>query len=113
MSSSSSLHAKTFAVDGRRVFVGSFNFDPRSARINTEMGLVIDSPALAQGLARVFDTTVQTNAYEVRLTADGGRLEWIEQTAAGEKRHDTEPQTTWLLRSKVQFLGILPIDWLL
>ncbi|MBS1135759.1 MAG: hypothetical protein H6R02_2900, partial [Burkholderiaceae bacterium] len=47
-SSSAGLHAKTFAVDGKRVFVGSFNFDPRSARLNTEMGMVIDSPKLAR-----------------------------------------------------------------
>src|SRR5690606_36067072 len=49
-SSASSLHAKTFAVDGARVFVGSFNFDPRSANLNTEMGFLIDSPVLAQGM---------------------------------------------------------------
>jgi putative cardiolipin synthase len=47
-SSGASLHAKTFAVDGTRVFVGSFNFDPRSAKLNTEMGLVVESPALAR-----------------------------------------------------------------
>ena len=47
-SSSASLHAKTFQIDGNRMFVGSFNFDPRSAKLNTEMGLVIDSPAMAQ-----------------------------------------------------------------
>ena len=40
-----------------RIFVGSFNFDLRSALLNTEMGLVIDSPALAQRLAEVFDST--------------------------------------------------------
>ena len=45
------LHAKTFAVDGARIFVGSFNFDPRSAQLNTEMGFVIDSPALAVQIA--------------------------------------------------------------
>src|SRR5690606_40679097 len=38
-SSGSSLHGKTFAVDGQRIFVGSFNFDPRSANLNTELGL--------------------------------------------------------------------------
>lgn len=38
------LHAKTFAVDDARIFIGSFNFDPRSARLNTEMGFVIESP---------------------------------------------------------------------
>ena len=46
-SSGSSLHAKTFVVDEQRVFVGSFNFDPRSKHLNTELGLVIDSPELA------------------------------------------------------------------
>jgi putative cardiolipin synthase len=53
-SSASSLHAKTFAVDQARVFVGSFNFDPRSAHLNTEMGFVIDSPALAQQVHDAF-----------------------------------------------------------
>ena len=43
-SSGASLHAKTFAVDRQRVFVGSFNLDPRSARLNTEMGVVLESP---------------------------------------------------------------------
>ena len=85
-SSSSSLHAKTFAVDGERIFVGSFNFDPRSALLNTEMGLVIDSPVLARGLAEGFDTDVPLAAYEVRLAPDGRSLQWIERTAAGEKR---------------------------
>jgi len=90
-SSSSALHAKTFAVDRSRIFVGSFNFDLRSALLNTELGLVIDSPALARRLAELFDTTVATAAYEVRLKPDDGSLEWIERTASGETRHDTEP----------------------
>ena len=38
------LHAKTYAVDGERIFVGSFNFDQRSARLNTEMGVVHRQP---------------------------------------------------------------------
>src|SRR6266566_4511766 len=67
-SSSASLHAKTFAVDESRVFVGSFNFDPRSARLNTEMGFVIDSPHLARQMETTFKTTVPENAYEVRLS---------------------------------------------
>jgi putative cardiolipin synthase len=107
------LHAKTFAVDRDRVFVGSFNFDQRSARLNTEMGLVIASPALAQRLAAAFDTNVPRVAYEVRLTPDGENLEWIERTAAGETRYDTEPGTDWWLRTRVDMLSILPIEWLL
>jgi putative cardiolipin synthase len=112
-SSSSGLHAKTFAVDRTRIFVGSFNFDQRSALLNTEMGLVIDSSALAQWLARIFDAVVPKAAYEVRLAPDGRSLEWIERTASGETRYDTEPNTSWILRSKVEMLSILPIDWLL
>jgi putative cardiolipin synthase len=54
-SSSAALHAKTFAVDRSRIFVGSFNFDQRSALLNTEMGLVIESPVLVQRLAAFFD----------------------------------------------------------
>ena len=54
-SSAASLHAKTFAADGEKMFVGSFNFDPRSALLNTEMGLVIESPLFAQRLERTFD----------------------------------------------------------
>jgi len=112
-SASSALHAKTFAVDRSRVFVGSFNFDQRSARLNTEMGLVIDSPALARQLAERFDTAAPIVAYEVRLGSDGRSLEWIERTTAGEVRYDTEPGTTWFQRWSVDVLSIFPVDWML
>ncbi len=45
--SGSSLHAKTFSIDGSKVFIGSLNFDPRSTLLNTEMGFVIESETLA------------------------------------------------------------------
>lgn len=112
-SSSVQLHAKTFALDRERIFVGSFNFDPRSARLNTEMGLVIDSPRLASRLAAAFDEQVPKIAYEVRLTADGRCAEWIARTPAGEVRYDAEPQTSAGRRAWIEFLSILPIDWLL
>ena len=108
-SSSASLHAKTFAIDHKKVFVGSFNFDPRSARLNTEMGMVIDSPDLARRMADGFDSVVPLRAYEVRLSEDG-RLFWIERTATGEKRYDTEPGAGFFLRGWVRFLSILPIE---
>ncbi len=112
-SSSSSLHAKTFAVDERRMFVGSFNFDPRSALLNTEMGLVIDNPGLARNMGRLFDDAVPRAAYEVRLAADGQTLEWIERTPQGELRHTTEPGTSTLRRLGVGLMSVLPIEWLL
>jgi len=107
-----SLHAKTFAIDGRRLFVGSFNFDPRSARLNTEMGVVVDSRALAGRLVERLDNNLAAIAWEVRLRDDGG-LEWIEGTGAGEVRHATEPGTSALRRAWIRSLSLLPIDGLL
>ncbi len=112
-SSSASLHAKTFAVDRQRIFVGSFNLDPRSARLNTEMGVVLESPELASRLAAAFDEEVPRNAYEVRIAADGRSLEWIERTPDGEVRHDSTPETGPLRTLWVGFLSLLPIEWLL
>jgi putative cardiolipin synthase len=111
--STSALHAKTFAVDRARIFVGSFNFDQRSAHLNTEMGCVIESPTLARRLAETFEVEVPRFAWEVRLSAGGHDLEWIERTATGETRYDVEPATSWALRSKVELFSILPIEWLL
>jgi putative cardiolipin synthase len=112
-SSPASLHAKTFAVDRSRIFVGSFNFDPRSALLNTELGLVIQSPLLSQRLARLFDDEMSMAAYEVRLAPDGRGLEWIDRTASGVTHHRAEPGTTWWMRRQVDLLSILPIEWLL
>lgn len=111
-SSASSLHAKTFGVDGRSVFVGSFNLDRRSIDLNTEMGFVIDSPALAQRLGRTLDETIPGSAYEVRLDSDG-KLYWLEHTDGKTVRYDQEPGTTVWKRAGVKVLSVLPIDWLL
>jgi len=111
-SSSASLHAKTFALDGRRVFVGSVNFDPRSVLLNTENGLVIDSPALARGLSASFDTTIPLRAYEVGLRPDGG-LVWIDRTGDGEVRYEHDPRVSLLRRASIRLLSLLPIEWLL
>jgi cardiolipin synthase C len=111
-SSASGLHAKTFSVDRSRVFIGSFNFDPRSAKLNTEMGVVIDSPALAQRIAAAFDSSIPANAYAVRLS-DAGGLYWLECRDGQCVRHDTEPGTSFWQRAGVWFLSLLPIDWLL
>jgi putative cardiolipin synthase len=107
-SSDASLHAKTFALDRDRIFVGSFNFDPRSARLNTEMGVVVESAALAARLSQALDRDISNIAYEVRLSSDGG-LEWIERDA----RYTSEPGTGVLRRLWIDFLSILPIEWLL
>jgi len=111
-SSASSLHAKTFAVDRSRVFVGSFNFDPRSARLNTEMGFVIDSAALADALAQRFAHEVPARAYQVGL-GDTGRLHWIDRHDGVEVVREAEPGTGVWRRFVVALLSVLPIEWLL
>ena len=111
-SSASSLHAKTFSVDGDRIFVGSFNFDPRSANLNTELGFVIDSPMMAMRISRAFDTSIPANAYAVHLDADG-QLFWMEQRGDQPLRHDSEPHTGFFRRIGIGILSVLPIEWLL
>ncbi|CAG9232318.1 Cardiolipin synthase C [Paraburkholderia tropica] len=111
-SSGSSLHAKTFAVDAQRVFVGSLNFDPRSANLNTELGLVIESPKLASQIESAFSTRIPQLAYEVKL-APNGSLYWIRRNGDSTIRYDAEPNSRWSTRLAVWFFSILPIEWLL
>lgn len=111
-SSASSLHAKTFSVDRSRIFIGSFNFDPRSAHLNTENGFVIESPAMAQALADAFTSSIPARAYELRLS-DAGSLQWVERRNGETLVHDEEPGAGFWRRAGVFILSLLPIEWLL
>lgn len=111
-SSGSSLHAKTFSVDRSRIFVGSFNFDPRSAHLNTELGFVIDSPVLATQIDEAFFDEIPASSYEVRLDDDGS-LYWLEKRGGELIRHTSEPGARWYKRAWVVLLSWLPIEWLL
>lgn len=111
-SSGASLHAKTFAIDGQRIFIGSFNFDPRSAHLNTEMGFIIDSPVLAEQVEETFELWVPGNAYQLELSA-WRSVHWYEPVNGHWVRHDREPQVGLLRRGLVGFLKVLPIEWLL
>lgn len=114
------LHAKSLVVDRRYVFVGSMNMDPRSKLLNTEMGLIVDSPALAKAVADFFTTiTLPANAYHVTLENSGpdgklsGAMRW-EATEDGKPVTLThEPEVGIGRRTKVLLLKLLPIDSLL
>ncbi len=109
---SSSLHAKFFDVDGK-VFIGSFNFDPRSAYINTEVGLVVESEALQAQIQQVLDEYLPVIAYELKLDASG-ELIWLDHQANGQTivyRHD--PQTTRFQRWIMKWVAYLPIEWMM
>lgn len=109
--SASGLHAKVFGLDGKRVFIGSYNLDPRSARLNTEMGLLIESPAIAATLASQMEKP--DFAYRVDIT-DNGDLKWTEKGADGsEKTYDADPETSAFQRGLTTVVRWLPIEWML
>ena len=110
-----SLHAKMFVFDRQSIFVGSMNFDQRSMHLNTEIGLLIDSPELAQELVRRFEAMVQpANAYELKLERDksgsGQHLIW--RTLEDEQMIDLqkEPARSGWQKFKVNTLSLLPLD---
>ncbi len=108
-SSGSNLHAKTFAVDGTRIFVGSFNFDPRSTTLNTEMGLLIESTRMAGTLHDAFDEGLSDLAWRIELR--NRQLIWIDSSNGSETR--VEPGTTLFKRLVLTIIGWLPVEWLL
>jgi putative cardiolipin synthase len=111
--SRASLHSKTMAVDEERIFIGSFNFDPRSLHLNTEMGVLIESPRMAAGLAHAFVQDFPKASYRPRLT-ERGTLVWEEIAADGTRiLHANEPGSGPISRLLLRFLGLLPIEWLL
>ncbi len=104
-SSRSSLHAKFFVFDERYLFIGSFNLDPRSTRINTELGAYYQSPREAAGMSDLFDARAITLAYRVELD-DRDRLEWVTLRDGEEVRLGQEPDTTAWKRISTRFLSI-------
>ncbi len=109
-SSATSLHAKTFIADKERVFVGSFNLDPRSAKLNTEMGLVIHQPLLAQTIQERLQENADESAYEVQLN-EKGRLQWQDNSEG--HTYGKEPKTSWFKRLLNRIFSLLPIERLL
>ncbi len=102
------LHTKAFVVDRRELFIGSFNFDPRSANINTELGVIIRSPELAEPFAAAIDANLANQTYEVFLN-ENGQLRWRGLEDGEEVVLDKEPQTSWWQRFSAGFMRILPI----
>ena len=102
------LHTKSFNVDRRELFVGSFNWDPRSIDINTELGVIIHSSEIADQAATRLAALLPNVAYEVVLD-DAGRLRWIDRSGAEPVILTSEPQTSWWRRFSAGFMRILPI----
>ncbi|MDH3621560.1 MAG: phospholipase D family protein [Gammaproteobacteria bacterium] len=103
------LHSKVATVDRQRLFVGSFNLDPRSLYLNTEMGMEVQSEDLAQSMATSILDTLPDYAYKLRLSRKG-RLQWLLQTAGVQEVITTEPQTSMWRRFLTKLMSLLPIE---
>ena len=102
------LHTKAFIVDRKEVFIGSFNFDPRSAFINTEMGVIIRDPALCEAFLQGIEGSIDEQAFEVFLN-EKGKLRWRTRDDGELTLYDKEPQTSWWQRFSAGVMRILPI----
>ncbi len=106
-----SLHAKLFVFDRQKLFIGSMNFDQRSMHLNTEIGLIIDSPELAQQIAARFEAMVQpVNAYKLVLRQNDAGLVWRTREDGKNIEYDTEPARSNWQRIKANVLSLLPVD---
>ncbi len=106
----SSLHSKIMIFDRKRIFIGSFNFDPRSAWLNCELGLLIESPAIAGDIAeRVDDAKAYT--YRPWIGPDD-HIRWSDSERPDQDWNE-EPGTSRRSRLAVKALSLLPIEWLL
>jgi cardiolipin synthase C len=111
------LHAKVFVIDRKRIFIGSANFDRRSFHLNTEVGLLIDSPELARQVVERFDAIAQpANSYVLSLAAEPGalkRLTWRSEDDGRAVETTVEPGNDRVRELKVDLLSLLPLDELL
>ena len=101
------LHTKAIIVDRRHVFIGSLNLDPRSIDINSEMGLLIDSPEMGARISGGADERLGDIAYQLLLD-ERGRLEWHANIDGAEVIETSEPLTSGLRRFAAFLLKIVP-----
>ena len=120
-SASNGLHAKVYMIDRRYLVIGSFNFDQRSLKLNTEQALVIDSEALCQRITKLFDELSSPDqSYRVILasnvpeaqkpTLNMGALAWVTREDGQVKYFDFNPHAGFLRRVTSGFFSLLPFD---
>jgi putative cardiolipin synthase len=106
----SGLHTKAVVFDRESVFIGSFNLDPRSGSINTEAGLYVESPELAEQVIAFMDEGVlPENSFRVRVDEDGD-LVWITRDDGEEVRFRTDPHSSFWARMVSGFIAWLPVE---
>ena len=101
------LHAKIAFLDRREVMVGSMNLDPRSARINTEVGAYITSPRLAEIVLGAFKVDAMAGVYQVKLRPDDAGVQWFAVDADKPEQLDIDPDTSLWQRIRLTILSLL------
>jgi putative cardiolipin synthase len=116
-SSGAALHAKTFILDRKVLFVGTFNLDPRSVWFDTQNGIAVRSETLAGEAARFFEENISMHrAFRVTLRASSTELngsssgdtglEWVTDENGKEVRYFHEPETSLWRRITVKLLSL-------
>ncbi|GAA5079897.1 phospholipase D family protein [Lysobacter panacisoli] len=108
-SSDASLHTKAFMVDGEVGFVGSFNLDPRSINLNTEMGILFNDRQLTADLQRIYEWKIERNN-SYRLWLDDGELRWEDGTTNPPTMWSHDPAASWSRRAMAKVVGWLPVE---
>lgn len=109
-SSGASLHTKAYVLDDAQGFIGSFNLDPRSTKLNTEMGLLFEQPGLAKELTGEYQHLASpVLSYEVKLN-DQGKLVWLDERTTPPTELHKEPDSKAWQRAAVKILSWLPIQ---
>lgn len=103
------LHGKVMVLDRRRVFVGSMNLDPRSHRLNTEDGMLVDSPELARRVAERLEVELKP-ANSWRLHLQGREIVWSTSREGLPETETSEPGVSFCRNAWCQFLKLLPIE---
>jgi putative cardiolipin synthase len=112
-SSKASLHAKSFVFDRKQVFIGSLNLDPRAVLHNTEIGVVLTSKEIAEGMGKWFDESIEQVAFRLELKRDKDgldRIYWYGIENGEEIVFDVEPYTGFWRRFGVGFMSFMPIE---
>ncbi|AOJ75955.1 phospholipase D family protein [Burkholderia ubonensis] len=113
--SRASLHAKAYVIDRKILVIGSMNLDPRSTHLNTELALVIHSPALAQQVATIFARATQPDeSYRVQLAAPSGpgasELMWTGTDDGVLHTYHVDPYAGLLRNLLTGVFMLLPVD---
>jgi putative cardiolipin synthase len=111
-SSNASLHAKALVIDQKIVFIGSLNMDERSAKINSELGLVINSVEIAREVTSLLDDISTDGSYKLQLDQHG-RVEWVSGDGGTQKIWHTDPATSRTERVWLKMLSPFAPDELL